>query len=188
MVRLVLIVEVHGGGRIVERCQQILLHVPHRGGVFCQRIQHEADVVGIQLFQPTAYYLSRLVISGDTQHLALGGTGVHKQVYDLVDGVLLVRAEPEKQLDLQRLIKIILKLLQNCAFGSIRIAVWAILYLCFAPVRVNATSQLVPFRLGAVQGFSVFPFCLTSFFENGDKKRPPTFRRLRPVNGLIFGI
>ena len=25
-------------------------------------------------------------------------------------------------------------------------------------------------------------------FENGDKKRPSTFRTLRPVNGLIFGI
>ena len=46
MVRLVLIVEVHGGGRIVEHRQQILLHVPHRGGVLCQRFQHEADVVG----------------------------------------------------------------------------------------------------------------------------------------------
>ena len=160
MVRLVLIVEVHGGGRIVEHCQQILLHVPHWGDVFCQRIQHEADVVGVQLFQPTAYHLGGLVISGNPQHLAFGGTGIHKQVYDLVDGVLIVREEPEKQLDFQRLIKIILKLLpdalgidrvrivplclilisliclrfwlhQNCAFGSTRIAVWAILYLRF---------------------------------------------------------
>jgi hypothetical protein len=73
-----LVVEVHGGGRIVEHRQQILLHVPHRGGVFCQRIQHEADVVDIQLFQPTAYYLGWLVISGDPQHLAFGRTGVHK--------------------------------------------------------------------------------------------------------------
>ena len=67
--------EVHGGGRIVEHRQQILLHVPHRGGVFCQRIQHETDVVGVQLFQPTAYHLSRLVIPGDPQHLAFGETG-----------------------------------------------------------------------------------------------------------------
>ena len=108
-----LVVEVHGGGRIVEHRQQILLHVSHRGGVFCQRIQHEADVVGIQLFQPTAYYLGWLVISGNPQHLAFGRTGVHKQIHDLVDGVLLVRAEPEKQLGLQRLIKIILKLLPD---------------------------------------------------------------------------
>ena len=194
MVRLVLIVEVHGGGRIVEHRQQILLHVPHRGGVLCQRFQHEADVVGVQLFQPTAYHLGRLVISGDPQHLAFGGTGVHKQVYDLVDSILIIRAESEQKVYLQRLIKIILKLLpdapgidrvrivplclilisliclrfwlfQSCAFGSTRIAVWAILYLRFAPVRVNATSQLVPFQPEAVQGFSVFPFCLTSFFE-----------------------
>jgi len=194
VVRLVLIVEVHSGGRIVEHCQQILLHVPHRGGVLCQRFQHETDMVGAQLFQPAAYNLGGLVISGDPQHLAFGGTGIHKQVYDLVDGVLIVRAEPEQEVHLQYLIKIVLKLFpdapgidrvrivplclilisliclrfwlfQSCAFGSTRIAVWAILYLRFAPVRVNATSQLVPFQPEAVQGFSVFPFCLTSFFE-----------------------
>ena len=113
MVRLVLIVEVHGGGRIVEHRQQILLHVPHRGGVLCQRIQHKTDVVGVQLFQPTAYHLGRLIISGDTQHLAFGGTGVHKQVYDLIDGVLIVRAEPEQKVYLQCLIKIILNLLPD---------------------------------------------------------------------------
>ena len=49
-------------------------------------------------------------------------------------------------------------------------------------------SRPVPFRLGAVQVFSVLPFFVTSFFENGDKKRPSTFRRLRPVNGQFFGI
>ena len=97
MVRLILIVEVHGGGRIVEHRQQILLHVPHRGGVLCQTAQHEADVVGVQLFQPTAYHLGGLVISGDPQHLAFGGTGVHKQVYNLIDGILIIRAEPEQK-------------------------------------------------------------------------------------------
>ena len=70
-------------------------------------------MVGIQFFQPTAYHLGRLVISGDPQHLAFGGTGVHKQVYDLIDGVLIVRAEPEQEFYLQRLIKIILKLLSD---------------------------------------------------------------------------
>ena len=55
-------------------------------------------------------------------------------------------------------------------------------------VPVQAASRLVPFRLGAVQGFSVLSLCLTSFFDFGDKKRPSTFRIVRPVNGLIFGI
>ena len=36
--------------------------------------------------------------------------------------------------------------------------------------------------------FVWFAFFVTSFFENGDKKRPSTFRRLRPVNGQFFGI
>ena len=97
MVRFVLIVEVHGGGRIVEHCQQILLHVPHRGGVLCQRIQHKTDVVSVQLFQPTENHLGGLIIPGNPQHLAFGGTGVHKQVYDLIDGVLIVRAKPEQK-------------------------------------------------------------------------------------------
>ena len=57
-----------------------------------------------------------------------------------------------------------------------------------ADAKVAAAAWLVPCRLGAVRGFSVLPFCLTSFFENGDKKRPSTFRRLRPVNGQFFGI
>ena len=71
----------------------------------------------------------------------------HKQVYDLVDSILIIRAEPKQEVYLQCLIKIILKLLpdapgidrvrivplsfilisliclrfwlhQNCAFGS----------------------------------------------------------------------
>ena len=55
-------------------------------------------------------------------------------------------------------------------------------------VPVQAAFPLALFQLEAVQGFSVLPFWLTSFFENGYKKRPPTFRTLRPVNGLFFGI
>ena len=35
------------------------------------------------------------VLGYDPQHLAFGGTGVHKQVYDLLDCILIVRAEPE---------------------------------------------------------------------------------------------
>ena len=70
-------------------------------------------MVGVQLFQSTAYHLGRLVISGDPQHLAFCGIGVHKQVHDLVDGVLIVWAEPEQKVYLQCLIKIILKLLPD---------------------------------------------------------------------------
>ena len=55
-------------------------------------------------------------------------------------------------------------------------------------VPAQAAFPLALSRLGAVQGFSVLPLCLTSFFDFGDKKRPPTFRIVRPVNGLIFGI
>ena len=107
----------------IECSQQILLHVPDRCGTFYKTLQHKADMVCIQLHESAAHDLRGLVIPCHPQQLAFGGTGVHKHVHDLVDGILIVRAEPEKQLDLQRLIKIILKLLQNCAFGSTRIAV-----------------------------------------------------------------
>ena len=143
MVRLVLIVEVHGGGRIVEHRQQILLHVPHRGGVFCQRIQHKTDVVGIQLFQPTAYHLGRFVISGNPQYLALGRAGIHKQVRDLIDGVLIVRAEPEQEVHLQRLIKIILKLLPD-APGIDRVR---IVPLCLILISILLTIKMLRYML-----------------------------------------
>ena len=42
------------------------------------------------------------------------------------------------------------------------------------------------FRSG--RGFSVLSLGLTSFFDFGDKKRPSTFRIVRPVNGQFFGI
>lgn len=56
-------------------------------------------------FQPTTHHFGGFVIPGDSQHLAFGGTGVHKQIHDLIDGVLIVRVKPEQQFDLQRLIK-----------------------------------------------------------------------------------
>lgn len=108
MVRLVLIVEVHGGGRIVEHRQQILLHVPHRGGVFCQRIQHKTDVVGVQLFQPTAYHLGGLIISGNQQLLNDYAVGHERQttmdfhhqlkgaIMDAVDDGLIVKDPTRK--------------------------------------------------------------------------------------------
>ena len=55
-------------------------------------------------------------------------------------------------------------------------------------VPVQAASRLAPFRLGAGRGFSVLSLGLTSFFDFGDKKRPSTFRIVRPVNGQFFGI
>ena len=157
--------KLHGHGCIVECGQQILLHIPYRCGTFRKTLQHKADMVCIQLHESAAHDLRRLVIPCHPQHSAFRRTGIHQKIHDLMDGVLIVRAEPEQEVYLQCLTKIILKLLQNCAFDSTRITVWAILYLRFAPVRVNATSQLVPFQPEAVQGFSVFPFCLTFFFE-----------------------
>ena len=60
---------------------------------------------------------------------------------------------------------------------------------------VELVLLLCKLRLGSFlfgskmfKGVSVLPFFVTSFFDFGDKKRPSTFRIVRPVNGLIFGI
>ena len=55
-------------------------------------------------------------------------------------------------------------------------------------IPVQAASRLVPCRLGAVQGFSVLPLCLTSFFDFGDKKDRRLCAHTTQVNGLIFSI
>ena len=176
-------------------------------------LQHKADMVGVQLHKPTAYHLGRLVVPGNVQQLAVGGTGVHQQVYDLIDGVLIIRAEPEQEVYLQCLTKIILKLLpdapgidrvrivplcfilisliclrfwlfQNCAFGSTRIAVWAILYLRFGQAGgkildvdqawsaqpttfaldevelLQFPEQLDRLVFGSTEGFLYFPACV----------------------------
>ena len=110
MVGLILIVKLHGGRCVVQRSEQVLLHVPDWAAVLCKALQHKFDVVGVQLHKPAAHYLGRAVIPGDVQQLAVGSTGVHQQIYDLIDGVLIIRAEPEQKVYLQRLRKIFFQL------------------------------------------------------------------------------
>ena len=97
MVGLVLVGKLHRGGCVIQRSEQILLHVTDRAAVLCKALQHKADVVSVQFHKPAAYHLGGLIIPGDVQQLAVGGTGVHQQIYDLIDGVLIVRAEPEQK-------------------------------------------------------------------------------------------
>ena len=110
MVRLVLVIKLHRGGCVVQRSEQVLFHVSDRAAVLCKALEHKTDMVGVQLHKPTAYHFGGLIVPGNAQHLAFGGTGVHQQIYDLVDGVLIVRAEPEQKVYLQRLRKIFFQL------------------------------------------------------------------------------
>ena len=110
MVGLVLVGKLHRGGCVVQRSKQILFHVSDRAAVLCKALQHKADMVGVQLHKAAAYHLGGLIVSGNPQHLAFGGAGINKQVYDLVDGVLIIRAEPEQEFHLQRLRKIFFQL------------------------------------------------------------------------------
>ena len=110
MVGLVLIGKLHGCGCIVQRSEQILFHITDRAAVLCKALEHKADMVGIQLHKTAAYHLGGLIVPGNAQHLAVGGTGIHQQIHDLVDGILIIRAEPEQKVYLQRLRKILYQL------------------------------------------------------------------------------
>ena len=105
-----LVGKLHGCGCVVQRSQQVLLHVSDRAAVLCKALQHKADMVGAQLHKLAAYYLGGLIIPSNVQQLAVGGTGVHQQIYDLIDGVLIVRAKPEQKFYLQRLRKVFFQL------------------------------------------------------------------------------
>ena len=67
-------------------------------------------MVGVQLHKPAAHYLGGLIVPGNAQQLAVGSAGVHQQIYDLIDGILIIRAEPEQKVYLQRLRKIFVQL------------------------------------------------------------------------------
>ena len=73
-----------------------MFHVSDRAAVLCKALQHKADMVGIQLHKPAAHHFGGLVVPGNAQHLAIGGAGVNQQIHDLIDCVLIVRAEPEQ--------------------------------------------------------------------------------------------
>ena len=91
MVGLVLIEKLHRGGCIIQRSKQVLFHVSDRAAVLCKALEHKVDMVSVQLHKATAYHLGGLIVPGNAQRLAVGGTGVHQQIHDLVDGVLIIR-------------------------------------------------------------------------------------------------
>ena len=110
MVGLVLVGKLHRGGCVVQRSKQILFHVSDWAAVLCKALQHKADMVGVQLHKPAAYHLGRFIVPSDVQQLAVGSTGVHQQIYDLIEGIFIIRAEPEQKVYLQRLRKIFFQL------------------------------------------------------------------------------
>ena len=105
MVGLILIGKLHGCGCVVQRSKQILFHVSDRAAVLCKALEHKTDMVSVQLHKAAAHHLGRLIVPGNVQQLAVGGAGVHQQIHDLIDGVLIIRAEPEQKVYLQRLRK-----------------------------------------------------------------------------------
>ena len=91
-----------GGGCVVQRSEQILFHVTDWAAVLCKALQHKTDMVGVQLHKAAAHHLGGLIVPGNAQQLAVGSAGVHQQIHDLVEGIFIIRAEPEKKVYLQR--------------------------------------------------------------------------------------
>ena len=102
MVCLVLVGKLHRGGCVVQRSEQILFHVSDRTAVLCKALQHKMDMVGVQLHKAAAYHLGGPIVPGNAQQLAVGGTGIHQQIHDLVEGIFIIRVKPEKKVYLQR--------------------------------------------------------------------------------------
>ena len=67
-------------------------------------------MVGVQLHKAAAYHLGGFIVPGNVQQLAVGGAGIHQQIHDLIDGVLIIRAKPEQKVYLQSLRKIFFQL------------------------------------------------------------------------------
>ena len=88
MVRLVLVIKLHCGWCVVQRCEQVLFHISDWAAVLCKAHQHKADMVSVQLHETTTHHLGGFIVPGNAQHLAVGGAGVHQQIHDLIDGVL----------------------------------------------------------------------------------------------------
>jgi len=74
-----------------------LFHITDWAAVLCKALQHKADMVGVQLNKPAAYHLGGLIVPGNVQQLTVGGTGIHQQIHDLVEGIFIIRVKPEKK-------------------------------------------------------------------------------------------
>src|SRR5699024_6697692 len=78
------VVVVHGGGRVEQHGQQVLLHVADFGGVVVQALHDELDVGAVQLQEPGPHHLMGEVRPGNAGGLASGTDRLHDQLHDLV--------------------------------------------------------------------------------------------------------
>ena len=66
-----------------------------------QAKKHEVDVMPVanmvQYYWGDDLSMDGQVVSGDVQQLAVGGTGIHQQIHDLVEGIFIIRVKPEKK-------------------------------------------------------------------------------------------
>ena len=84
MIDLGSVVVPYGDRGVVEGGQQVLLDVPHLGGVVIQAVKHKADVTVIQLQQAGLYHRLGKLIPGYPEGLPFGADRLHHQLHHLV--------------------------------------------------------------------------------------------------------
>ncbi len=83
----------HGGGRVEQHRQKVLLHVPYLGGVLLQAVHDKLDVGAVQLQEAGTHHLMGEVRPGNPGGLTLRADGFHQQLHDLVQ-VLPIGPKP----------------------------------------------------------------------------------------------
>ena len=83
----------HGGGRVEQHRQKVLLHVPYLGGVLLQAVHDKLDVGAVQLQEAGTHHLMGEVRPGNPGGLTLRADGFHQKLHDLVQ-ILPVGSKP----------------------------------------------------------------------------------------------
>ena len=77
MVDLGGVVILNRGRGVVQHRQQVLLHVPHLGGVLPEAVEHEADVFAVQLQQPGLHHSLGEVVPRHSEVFLFGADRLH---------------------------------------------------------------------------------------------------------------
>ena len=91
------IVVVNGGGGIVQGGQKVLPDVADLRGVSAETAQHKADVFRGELHESSLDHLCRKIVARYPHGLARGTDGLHQDLQDFLQLLLLVGIFPTKQ-------------------------------------------------------------------------------------------
>src|SRR5699024_11956492 len=71
------VVVIHGQRCVVERSQQVLPHIPHKGGVLFEAHKDEPQVIAVQLHELSFHNLGGLIVARAADEAASAAHSVH---------------------------------------------------------------------------------------------------------------